>query len=479
MSNLKIIFLFLFLFVLPLLINPCRAAALEVNADGRQLISEATQAYGTDLRGRPVVADPAVASYMRSLVRRLKPEGKNPPEGVTLTLTVVESPKPELYSYADGHIVTTTGLLYAMDNEAQLAGVLAHEVAGLVEGYYISMYQEIKAAERNQRRRATAGALFGAMLDIAVDYTVEMDNIRETERVMAGETTYRDTMERMAATGAAQAAYYSIKDVISSIPKEDAAGKTIDPRLRFEPVADARGMEYLALAGYDVNETASGWTHILRINNTLARQQEQALGGMASQLRAMQGLMEIQMQRMRQTLGSSGLVQTPLDVPESRARFAGKLVNLEEVQKARQRTGQSKGTASYCKFVQTALLGKAQTALEEENYETARTCFETLYSKGLHSAQVNYGLAKSMLGDFAFGASTAEKKAAEKFFRQAIAMDKKFAPAYRGLGELYEDWDRYADALEAYRAYLKIAPRAPDSRRIKRKLKTLKRKAER
>jgi len=58
-------------------------------------------------------------------------------------------------------------------------------------------------------------------------------------------------------------------------------------------------------------------------------------------------------------------------------------------------------------------------------------------------------------------------------------MDKKFAPAYRGLGELYEDWDRYADALEAYRAYLKIAPRAPDAKRIKRKLKTLKRKAER
>jgi len=479
MPSLKRIFLVLFLFSLPLFFYPCQAPALEVNADGRQLISEATQAYGADLRGRPVILDPAVVTYAESIIRRLRPDGKNPPEGVTLTLTVIESPRPELYSYVDGHIVTTTGLLYAMDNEAQLAGVLSHEVAHVVEGYYINMYQEIKAAERNQHRRAAAGALLGAMLDIAVDYTVEMEHVRETERVMAGEATYRETMERMAAVGAAQTAYYSIKDVISNIPKEDAGGKTIDPRLRFEPVADAHGMEYLALAGYDAEEVSSGWNHVLRINNDLARQQDQALGGMASQIRAMQGLMEIQMQRMRQTLGSSGLVQTPMDVPESRARFSGKLIKLEEVRKAQQLFGKSKGVDAYRKFIQSALLERAGTALEEENYETARTCFQTLYDKGLDSAQVNYGLAKSMLGDFAFGASTAEKKASEKYYRQALKKNKKFAPAYRGLGELYEDWERYADAVEAYRAYLKIAPDAPDSRKIKRKIKTLKRKAER
>ncbi len=479
MPNPKRIALFLFLFLLSLFFYPSLAPAFEVNTDGRQLISEANQAYGTDLRGRPVVADPAVVSYTEALIQRLRPDGRTPPEGVTVTITIIESPKPELYSYVDGHIVTTTGLLYAMDNEAQLAGVLAHEIAGLVEGYYITMYQEIKAAERNQRRRAAAGALFGAMLDIAVDYTVEMEHIRETERIMAGESTYRQTLERLAAVGAAQTAYYSIKDVISSIPKEDASGKTIDPRLRFEPVADAQGMEYLALAGYDVEETSSGWNHVLRVNNDLARQQEQALGGMASQLRAMQGLMEIQMQRMRQTLGSSGLVQTPLDVPESRARFAGKLVKLEEVQKARQRFGQSKGTDTYHKFIRAALLGKAEAALEAENYATARVCFQILYDKGQHSAQVNYGLAKSMLGDFAFGASTAEKKASEKYYRQALKINRRFAPAYRGLGELYEDWDRYANAVEAYRAYLQIAPGAPDAKRIKRRIKTLKRKAER
>jgi len=55
-------------------------------------------------------------------------------------------------------------------------------------------------------------------------------------------------MHRMAAVHAAQSAYYSIKDVIANIPAEDQSGNPIDPRLRFEPVADAQGMIYVASA---------------------------------------------------------------------------------------------------------------------------------------------------------------------------------------------------------------------------------------
>ena len=40
--------------------------------------------------------------------------------------------------------------------------------------------------------------------------------------------------------------------------------------------------------------------------------------------------------------------------------------------------------------------------------------------------------------------------------------DAAFAPAYRGLGEVYEQQKRPRDAAEAYLNYIKQAPTAPD-----------------
>jgi len=151
--------------------------AFELNDDGRTLIQEASMAYSSDMEGRPVITDPDLNKYISSLANKLRPKGKKPPSGVVLNMTIIESPKPELYAYVDGHVVITSGMMFSMDNEAQLAGVLSHEIAHMFEGYYINMYQEIKAAERAQRRRAAAGALFGALLDVAVDCAVEWEDI--------------------------------------------------------------------------------------------------------------------------------------------------------------------------------------------------------------------------------------------------------------------------------------------------------------
>lgn len=469
----------LWVFSVSILLAAPAALAFTINQDGKDLIQQASQAYVSDMRDRPRVTEPGIEDYAEKIARRLVPRDKNPPPGVTLKVTVLESPKPELYSYVDGNLIVTTGALFAMENEAQVAGVLAHEVTNLVEGYYIQIYQEIKAAERRQRRKAAASALVGALLDVAVDYTVEVETIRQTERLFSGERTYSETLRRLAALEAARSAYYSITDVISSIPPKDEKGNWIDPRQRFEPVADAQGMEYLALAGYDTAEAARGWENIHRINNNIAREQEQALGPWASQLREMQGLMQINMRRLRQSLGASGLVQTLSDAPPSRARFVAKLTNLKEVKEAEKVHGRKKGKAEYVAFVKRITLPRAEKALEEENYEQAYADYRTLYDKGIRSAPIAYGIAKSKLGDFGFGASVAEKREAEKRYKEAARLDPHYALPYRGLGELYEDWERYEEAAQAYGKYVKLAPKAKDRRRIERKIKVLKRKASR
>ena len=452
---------------------------LEVNEDGKALITEAAQAYANDMQDRPVVTDPAFNGYTNRIARRLVPEKAALPPGVALYTTVIESPKPELYAYVDGHLVLTTGLIFAAQNEAQLAGLLSHAVAHVVEGYSIRMYQEIKAAERQEARKAVAGALFGALLDVAVDYAVDVEEINQTDKYLEGEAAYAETMKRLAAVHAAREAYYSLKDVIGSIPETDASGDRIDPRLRFEPVADAQGMVFVARAGYAADEVPAAWRNVTRVNSRLTRDQEALMGGAwGRQMRDMQHLMQINMRRMQKQLGASGLVQTPSSAPPSRAEFVSKLLRLTEVQQAASGKAE-KGEKPFRAFLQDVLLPRAREALETEAFERAAVDYKILYDQGIRSAPVAYGLAKSNLGGFAFAASEAEKRDAERAYKEAAGLDPSYAPPHRGLGELYEDWERYGDAAEAYRRYLKLDPKVVDRGRIERKIKLLERKASR
>ena len=337
----------------------------------------------------------------------------------------------------DGHLVLSTGLLFGLENEAQLAGMLAPQIAHLAQGYYLALFQQIKAAERRESRKAVAGALFGVLLDTAVDYAVDVQSIEMTEQVMSGEATYGETMKRMAAIQAGQQAYYGIKDVVANIPSKDPQGRPIDPRLQFEPMADAQGLIYLAAAGYDARESARGCDAIVRLNQQALKEQERMLGAFAEQLRQQRSLMEANMARLRQHIGISGLVQTPSHVPPSRSQFLTSMLEMKEIKDAAA-GGSEKGDKRYRAFLAGFLVPRAQQALDEERYEAAQKDFSLLYSRGVRTAPVAYGLAKSRLGDFAFGASKADLKTAENAYREALRLDPSFSEPYRGLAELLQ-----------------------------------------
>ena len=133
----------------------------------------------------------------------------------------------------------------------------------------------------------------------------------------------------------------------------------------------------------------------------------------------------------------------------------------------------------YRAFIQKALLPRAERYLEEDNFEQAYLNYRILYDRGIRTAPVAYGMAKSRLGDFAFGASPAELKEAEFAYMEAARLDPTYAAPHKGLGELYEDTDRYEDAAKAYSKYLKLKPTAEDRKRIERKIKVMERKASR
>jgi predicted Zn-dependent protease len=453
--------------------------ALEVTDDGRQLIQQAARTFQEDVRGRATVQDKNTQNYLAGILKRLLTKGPVPPNGVSPQTVIVDSTAPELYAYVDGHIIITNGTIYALDNEAQLAALLGHELANVIEGYNIEMYQQIKAKERAAARRSMMGGILGELAVIAADYAYEVDSAEQVDRLSEGEANYKQVAKRMAKAGAARDVVYTAADVLRNIPAKNDKGQRVDPRLQFEMAADVQAMQYLAKAGYDTEEAASAWRHFLEAKNRLLRQQEKDMGMLAEQLRLTQQMMRQSLQQAREAMGETSLIRTLGDASPGRDDFVASLTGMKEVRDAQAGHKGTKGDKEFRTFIQQSLLTQAQTALDEERYQEAANQFEVLYNKGVKEAPVLYGLAKSRIGDFAFAATAAQKREAERLYQEAATLDKRYALPYRGLGELYEDWERFEDALDAYQTYLKLAPKALDRRNVERKLKTLQRKAAR
>jgi beta-barrel assembly-enhancing protease len=80
-------------------------------------------------------------------------------------------------------------------------------------------------------------------------------------------------------------------------------------------------------------------------------------------------------------------------------------------------------------------------------------------------------LLKTPAGQEAWKANSAK---AEQLFLRAIELNRFNANARRGLGMLYEKLNRKEDAANQYAAYLELAPNAIDTERIRRRLVVLK-----
>ncbi len=78
------------------------------------------------------------------------------------TFGVLNADGPNAFSAPGGYVLITRGLLAKLENEAQLAGVLAHEIGHVTEAHALNVYTKVKA---NQCSTAVAGQLAGNMVD--------------------------------------------------------------------------------------------------------------------------------------------------------------------------------------------------------------------------------------------------------------------------------------------------------------------------
>ena len=79
----------------------------------------------------PLVDDPEVRNYVAGIVQRLL--DNIPQQPYTFEVNVIMAKPINAFAAPGGYLFVFTGLILAMDNESQLAGVLAHELAHVTQ----------------------------------------------------------------------------------------------------------------------------------------------------------------------------------------------------------------------------------------------------------------------------------------------------------------------------------------------------------
>ena len=81
---------------------------------------------------KKVINDPVLTDYVNRIGKRLAESQEAKESGFPFTFEVVADPTINAFALPGGHMFIHTGLLKSLDNEAQLAGVMGHEMSHVI-----------------------------------------------------------------------------------------------------------------------------------------------------------------------------------------------------------------------------------------------------------------------------------------------------------------------------------------------------------
>ncbi|MFZ5444532.1 MAG: M48 family metalloprotease [Myxococcota bacterium] len=153
------------------------------------------------------------------------------------TFAVIENDTPNAFSAPGGYVVVTTGLLRKMTNEAQLAGVLAHEIGHVVHKHSIKRYRDAKATQCDIA--TFGGYVVGKGLQAAVSMLPA--DAREAAK-------FAKDFENFDLDKADGGFVVFVMDAVMKLI--EAMGNEKEDEFQ----ADATALELVAFAGYDASE---------------------------------------------------------------------------------------------------------------------------------------------------------------------------------------------------------------------------------
>lgn len=126
--------------------------------------------FNTMLRSHlPMVDDPEVSLYVADILRRLVKA--IPPQPFEFRSSVILHNALNAFAIPGGYVYVFTGLIMNMDNEAELAGVLAHELAHVTQRHVASRMERAQYLTIGSLLVAVAGIALGGPAGAAAAVT--------------------------------------------------------------------------------------------------------------------------------------------------------------------------------------------------------------------------------------------------------------------------------------------------------------------
>jgi Zn-dependent protease with chaperone function len=403
----------------------------EVNEQNRQLEKKGL-----------VFHEPGVESYVEQVGKKLLVD-QAPLENVEFHFRVLRDPMVNAFAFPNGSVYVTTGLLGALENEAQLASVLGHEATHVINRHtYLenrSMRKKVLAinilqgiaASMPQPTGSSAGSAFGVTV-VSIALGAQVASIF-VEATIFG---YSQDKEREADRNG-----YELMSRASYDPRAMARTfELLDEKLEFEPI---EGFYRTHPKLEERRKTALERSEAASLKDAQMGTESDYLAHVAPAICA----------------------NIEADLNSRRARTA--------VARASRLTKWKPDEPKYQVLLGDAYRGlgaKTAEPTEEEQGRHGQAEHRKLYFQMTEQEEQTKLLAKPDGG----ATRSANLDKAEKLYIGAIEQNPNYADAHRELGFLYEQQSKSADAAREYRKYLEItAGTSLDRLRIERRLAQL------
>ena len=382
-----------------------------------------------------VLEDEATNAYLERIGKVLIPKGLKL-ENVTWRFRAARDPQPNAFALPNGSIYVTTGLLALLDNESQLAAILAHELTHVMRRHtYLqnrSNRKKFLAANIITAVGAyTPGGVAGAMITIVTTVAPFL--------VLATMFGYSRDLERGADLKGIDmmiSAEYPPEEMVRALQllTNDIEGEQIKLFYNDHPELQER-IKYLSSYLGARADKVTPEMELHREKNAYLQKAEPVMRH------------DIQLAINAARFRSAVFLALKLVYfhPDSSENVFWLAEAYRLLGPRSQQLTEKELTNSAKK---DAARKREKRTVEEEERELLTT------PAGQENAKTNL-------------------QKADELYRRALNLDNPTPLAHRGLGMLYEKLGRKSDALSEYQKYIELAPAAIDRERIQKRIEAL------
>ncbi len=396
-----------------------------------ELLAKANQADQEFDRKGLVFEDPEAAAYIEEIGKKVIPE--TPLENVNWRFRVLRDAQLNAFALPNGTIYVHSGLLAMLQNEAQLAGILGHEVTHVVNRHG---YLE----NRSARKKMATANIFGAVGGAAFGNSLAGSVLGSLIPSLIVSTIYGYSRELEH-----EADVYGLRAMARNGYSPDQMGAAFE----------------LLKSGYEVqlNKEARGlYTDHPRLDERIKYVSQ------AAETLKIQGEPVVRAAEYSRQMERVMRHDVPLEILIGRERTAvGVATRLTEM------NPESAENAYLLGEAYRSLGGRPFRPQPEELTDGAKGATRKQLGK-MTLLEYENALRTTPQGKTAWAANV---KSAEAAYSRALTLEPNHARAVRGQASLYDEDGRATQALEGYRKYLELAPTAMDAYRIKKRIEDL------